>query len=403
MPSLLTLSKTQLESLGAKDFQMSLDNMTLDAIKRFKSTRTLPDEFNQIIDSQVAKLAAEAARARKSTSKAKSSGAPKAGNKKAANSVGKSAKGRADDGYIPFPERFRAWWNGTSATIDARKGRTTGAARKTNPVKPRREITKSSSQPPSEELIRHVRDRVWGEGFVLPGGGSVILNMAKISQMQSEDMAADILPGAIGPAKALMAHFPNMVTCFEIEPLEAKRLQEESGGSVRAQVFNYQNPDFGIRVFDRLFCRENMCFVPNRELFLRNAASALRGGGRFVFNDIVLFPRDGEHEDVTEWRKAEPEKPVLWSVEEYQEKLSQCRLDLKNTANITKRYVAMVESEWHKFASTLESDPLAPEGVDALMAEGQLWQARIAALKSGQVGIVRFSTVLKTIRQLSGP
>jgi hypothetical protein len=63
----------------------------------------------------------------------------------------------------------------------------------------------------------------------------------------------------------------------------------------------------------------------------------------------------------------------------------------------------MVESEWRKVATTLASDPLPPEGVDALMAEGQLWQTRIAALKSGQVGIVRFSTVLKTIRQLSGP
>ncbi|WP_422362883.1 methyltransferase domain-containing protein [Pyruvatibacter mobilis] len=399
MSSLLTLSKTQLESLGAKDFQMSLDKMTLDAIKRFKSTRTLPDQFNQIIDSQIAKLNAEAARARKSAAKTTGGASGKSEGKKGA----KPSKSGADDGYIPFPERFKAWWNGTSASAESRKDRPSRAAKKKDPVARRREITQSSPQAPTEEWIRRIRDRVWGEGFTLPGGGNVILNMAKISQMQAEDVAADILPGGIGPAKALMGRYPNMVTCFEVEPLEAKRLEDESEGVVRGQVFNYQNPDFGIRAFDRMFCRENMCFVPNREMFLRNAAGALRGGGRFVFNDIVLFPRDDEHEDVTEWRKAEPEKPVLWSVEEYQDKLGKCRLDLKNTANITKSYVAMVESEWRKVATTLASDPLPPEGVDALMAEGQLWQTRIAALKSGQVGIVRFSTVLKTIRQLSGP
>ena len=84
MSSLLTLSKTQLESLGAKDFQMSLDKMTLDAIKRFKSTRTLPDQFNQIIDSQIAKLNAEAARARKSNAKTSGGASGKSEGKMAA-------------------------------------------------------------------------------------------------------------------------------------------------------------------------------------------------------------------------------------------------------------------------------------------------------------------------------
>jgi SAM-dependent methyltransferase len=399
MTDLLTLSRSDLDALGAREFQLSLDKMTLEAIKGFKSTRSLPDPLAAIAEKQIIKLTAAAARksgpARKKTSK---------GTKKKASPKAVAKKATKTDGYVPFPERFKAWWNGTPVPPGKEeKGGGRKKAKGTPPRSKNTQITPSSDGIPTEEWMRRIRDRVWGEGFIMPGGGSVILNMAKLSEMQPEDVSADILPGCVGPALALNKVYPNTVTCFEATKDASKALQEAGGEAIRAQVLDMTNPDLGIRAFDRIFCREVMCFIPNREVFLRNSAGALRGGGRFVFNDLVRFPADKEMQSVEKWRKLEPAKPILWTFEEYQEALVSARLELKNSANITKSYVAMVETKWRTLAASLTDDPLPPEGVDALMSEGEIWQARIEALKTGQVGIIRFSTQLRTVRSLSGP
>lgn len=399
MTDLLTLSRSDLDALGAREFQLSLDKMTLEAIKGFKSTRSLPGPLAAIAEKQITKLTAAAARksapARKKASKGtKKKTSPKAVAKKAANT----------DGYVPFPERFKAWWNGTPVSPGKEeKGGGRKKAKETPPRSKNTQITPSAHGIPTEEWMRRIRDRVWGEGFIMPGGGNAILNMAKLSEMQPEDVSADILPGCVGPALALNEVYPNTVTCFETTKDASKALEEAGGEAIRGQVLDLKNPDLGIRAFDRIFCREVMCFIPNREVFLRNAAGALRGGGRFVFNDLVRFPADKEMQSVEEWRELEPANPILWTFEEYQEALVSARLELKNSANITKSYIAMVETKWRKLAASLTDDPLPPEGVDALMSEGEIWQARIKALKTGQVGIIRFSTQLRTVRSLSGP
>lgn len=405
MSSLITLSRTELEAMGTKEFLLSLQDMPPEAVRRFKSMRKIPDQLAGTLDTYIAQMPKDGPA--KATTSPKPRATPQPAQPSKKNSKTKTLK-VADDGYVAFPDRFRAWWNGAPADKPNAKpaSRVAGIKKsaKRPSQKPDNTIEQRSSEQAQKDWVVKVNDIVWGEGFALPGGANVMLNMAKVSEMKIGDAVADLLPGCPGPAKALFKTFPSPVTCFE-EPDEAEVAGDTltTDPAIRPASIDLSQPDLGERLFDRVFCRESICFAPKREALLRAVATSLRGGGRFVFNDIVALTDADETPSITTWRKAEPAPPVTWTVPEYKVNLVEARLELRGTSDITKSYVGLVEADWRRLMTALETNPLPPEGVDALMKKAHLWQARIAALKSGQLAIVRFHTNLKTIRSLSGP
>jgi len=405
MTNLATLSRSQLEDMGQREFLLSLQAMSADSVRRFKRMRKLPDGLAQTLDTYIETLGDELPqKAQKPKPQPRNQLPPRSPSKPAkARAPQKAAKkpAKSQDGYIPFPERFKAWWHGTDVPH--------GSNAKIKSVRERKQSVAAhkvvGNKPAEEEPLdwaRRVRERVWGESFSLPGGSEIILSMAKAAEVGVGDQVGELLPASMGPAKALADTFKASVCCMPPhEHLGAFSEAEEAGLTLGR--YDEAAPEFGTRAFDKLFCCEVICLATRKEALLSAAAAALRGGGRFVFNDIVLMADGNEAPEVQAWRKTEPVKPYVWQLPEFTRKLTETRLQLISTTDITKSYVPLVETGWRNLMETLESDPLPPEGVDALMEEGRIWQARIAALKSGKVGMIRFVTGPKTIRSLSGP
>ncbi len=403
MSDIITKSKKELDAMAPKEFQLALDDMSASAIERFSKMRKLPDSLAKVLDTHIAK-----------GKWAAKSHSAKPG--RASRSAPTPSKTRLtpDDGYIPFPERFRAWWDGTPIAPVKKPPPTGSRAAKTgtgHQDKNKRDenmpgaagILHSGTADPDPDWTARVRTRVWGEGFGLPGGPDVICAMARLCDTQIGDKAAIFSAGASGPAVALAAETLASVTCFEPEGSTWLQAGVPQRDAITLNIFDEHTPDFGSKVFRRFFARENMCFAPSRQKVLKAASHALQGGGQFVFNDFVLLEHGHEMDAVKSWRATEPMPPLVWTIDDYKRHLSDARLELKGTANLTKSYVAQVEADWRRLMESLVADPLPPEGVDALMSEGTIWQARIAALKTGQLSIVRFHTALRTIRSLSGP
>lgn len=401
MANLATISRTDLEAMGKREFLLSLQSMSPEAIKRFKTMRKLPDEHTRTLESYLVTVTRPEVRAGARKAPAPRQAAKRPVPAKRAKPV--KAKPSSDDNYVPFPDRFKAWWHGTElpqdkdAAIHTRQSKPSPTAKAEAPADTPAPVSLADS-----EWLDRIRARIWGDDFALPGGDTVILNMAKVADTKTGDHAADILPGCLGPGRALSETFQTPVTCF-FPPSEIERYASAQQAGFDISVLDLDDPDFGIRVFDRLFCREVLCFVPGRENFLSKAGASLRGGGHFVFNDVVMINDAEDNPAVKAWSAAEPVKPILYSMPEYTEHLTSARLETKSTANVSKSYITLVEADWRRLMESLETDPLPPEGVDALMEEGRRWQARIAALKTGQVAVVRFVTALRTIRSLSGP
>lgn len=401
MANLATISRADLNAMGKKEFLLSLQSMSPEAVKRFKSMRKLPDEHTRTLESYLLTVTRPEVR----SGVAKKQAPQKQAKRSAPSKPPKAAKPKpaADDNYVPFPDRFKAWWNGTELPQDKdaaihTKQRTPAPAAKEEAA----EDVPATAPIADSEWLDKIRARIWGEDFALPGGDGVIMNMAKAVDLKAGDHAADILPGCLGPGRALADAFKTPVTCF-FPPSDIERYAAEEQTDFNMSVLDPEDPDFGTRVFDKLFCREVLCFLPRRENFLTKAAAGLRGGGNLVFNDVVMMNDAEDCAAVKAWRAAEPVKPIMNTMAEYTEQLTAARLETKSTANVSKSYVALVEADWRRLMESLETDPLPPEGVDALMEEGRRWQARIAALKTGQIAIVRFVTSLRTIRSLSGP
>ncbi|MGD1934075.1 MAG: hypothetical protein ACFB0Z_06125 [Candidatus Phaeomarinobacter sp.] len=402
MANLSTMSRTDLEAMGKKEFLLSLQSMSPEAVKRFKSMRKLPDGLAHELDGYLVKI--EKAAKKRPAAPAKRTKSPVKPKPKPAA----KPKHKAEDNYVPFPDRFKAWWNGTDlphgkdATIQTKQRQREKAATAEKPNQP------DYSNIDWQEAIR---ERVWGKDFALPGGAGVIMSMAKTDGLAAGEEDADILPGCLGPARALSKVYDvtvtSMVTQDNMDTQNAKHLPGQEIAKEDTQVvtslLDLGRPDFGLGAFDKIFCREVMCLIPEREAFLTKTAGGLRGGGRFVFYDVISMGEGPEPEEVKTWRELEPKPPHLWTVSEYTKHLFEARLETKSTADMTKSYISLVEADWRRVMAGLETDPLPREGVDALMEEGRAWQARIAALKTGRIGLVRFVTTPKTIRSLSGP
>ncbi len=408
MANLSTVSRTDLEAMGKKEFLLSLQTMSPEAVKRFKSMRKLPDDLARELESYLVKIQQVQTKNSKAPKRPKTSKAP-------APKQAKKPSVAADDNYVPFPDRFKAWWNGTELP----KGKDGTIQKHARAPKPSVGKPASPVLQPEEPVDwpDKIRERVWGEDFALPGRASVIMSMAKAADLQPDDVVADILPECTGPAKALAAkHGVPVTVLLQQETLDKFKLEKQKAEKANAgkdpdntepkvdlALLDLGKPDFGIRSFDKMLCREVMCFIPERSEFLKAAAAGLRGGGRFVFYDVMEMGDGPEPDAVVAWREAEPIPPNLWTVSEYTKHLFDARLETKSNSNMTKSYISLVEADWRRVMDGLATDPLPREGVDALMAEGRIWQSRLAALKTGRIGLVRFVTSLRTIRSLSGP
>jgi len=414
MANLSTVSRTELEAMGKKEFLLSLQTMSPEAVKRFKSMRKLPDDLAHELEGYLVKIQQVQTKG-PTASKASKKVQKKAPAKVSKPKPAKKQVAAADDNYVPFPDRFKAWWNGT----DLPKGKDGSIQQQAKTSRPGAHEPAPSDTLPEEPVDwpDKIRERVWGEDFALPGRGSVIMSMSKAADLQPNDVVADILPGCTGPAKALAAARGMPVTVLlQQEQLDKLTLQkqkmerelagkdtDDTGPQIDMALLDLGAPDFGIRTFDKLLCREVMCFIPERAEFLSKAAAGLRGGGRFVFYDVMEMGDGPEPDEVVAWREAEPFPPNLWTVSEYTKHLFDARLETKSTSNMSKSYISLVEADWRRVMDGLATDPLPRDGVDALMAEGRIWQSRLAALRTGRIGLVRFITTLRTIRSLSGP
>ncbi len=405
MVNLATLSGSALRNMSQRDFIASLDGMTPEAIERFQSMRDLPDSLSSALTGYLERhpekrTASGGSRPAPAKARKKPS-APPARKPAPRKAPAKKAKSTfsADDGYIPFPERLKAWWNGTEVSTGEKVKVTNRPSPKTSKA-----AIRASDNPARRAAQRPlILQRIWGEGFSLPGGAAFELGMAEVAHTQPGAQIAEISAGLCGAAIALAEKYRTRVDCFMVDPQLCEFAGREAGERTPVTLLDKDEPYVGLGKYDRIIGRETLCFMEKRPVLLAQASEAMKPGGEFVFTDLVRGEDLAEPEELGVWKASEPVSPVLWALEQYRHELAKARLVPRETVDISDTYIGLIEAAWRNLMETLEGNQLPPEGVDALMAEGAIWLNRIQALRSGGVQLVRFHTAKKTIRSLSGP
>lgn len=301
------------------------------------------------------------------------------------------------DGYVSFPERFKAWWYGTP--LPAAK-----PERKKVVAKPPAREAIDRESPPEDAAAWRVRifQRVWGDGFVMPGGPQPIFDMAALTGLEPGFLIADVTPGLGGPAKALAEANPGVsVHRYNTDKDLFQAARADADNPTPVSLLDPLSPSFGGERYDRIFARESLFLLPGRERLLRFFAESLRGGGEMVFWDLIDNDPSRELAAVRAWKEIELAKPALLSMQDYNRLLVDARLDLKSAKDMSRGYKALVEPAFKALISSLEADPLPPAGVDALMAECELWRRRLEALAAGHIRLMRFHAGRRRIRTLS--
>lgn len=447
MLNLATLSADALKELSPEELASALDSMSPEAIERFRTKRSLPAAMTDAVMDYLeahpekrpsAKPAAPASKARAllppdpiikrppaktpaaarprpaaaaSTANGKPKPAPrpaprkpsKSGNAAAAGLISRML-GQNSDGYIPFVERFKAWWYGTELQPRLAKP-SPKQTKQPRPEEARAAIEKKSDPEDAAAWRVRILERVWGRGYTMPGGDRPLHEMAAMASLEPGFLVADVTAGLGGPARSLAAAHAGVVVhgyTFDPSLLDAAR---RAGVEETVSMFLLDpgKPSFDGERYDRIFARESLYLVPGRDRLLRFFADNLRGGGEIVFWDLIDNDPTRKVSAVKAWMNREKTKPVILTLSEHKRLMVEARLELRSAKDMTRSYRAMVEPAFRKLIKSLEEDPLPPAGVDALMEECDLWRHRLNALETGDIRLMRFHAARKQIRTLSGP
>lgn len=307
------------------------------------------------------------------------------------------------DGYVPFMNRFKAWWNGTEVEIIKREipATTSNKARMKVDAPPDPEADKRWPKARIE-----INKRLWGEGFHLPGGSKYMLDFVKPLALNKEMTVIDIATGFGGGTVDVARKYGLWTAgCERDEELVsvAKGTCVTNDMEARVQIKKFDPSSFEMpeMKFHRIFMREAMFSFPNKAYVLDVLKSALRAQGELLFTDFVLADRSNEHDDVIKWREEETYGVTMWTAEDYQKAFQGLKMDVRVMQDDSENYKNMVLEGWKKFMRDLSKDDLTRKFVDAMILEGEFWQRRLKALETGQVRLMRIHTILPQARAMN--
>ncbi|MDX5365995.1 MAG: hypothetical protein LPK88_06100 [Alphaproteobacteria bacterium] len=394
--NLATVGSDELKAMPIAVFNSYLDQMSNEAIARFKRMRKLSEAQKAAVERALSEPEG------KRKSRKGSDAAPAAGSKGAAGAKGD----RAEDAAPKGPQqatllkdlllRLIAWWDGVDTDALARSR---GIKRWKRKQKPAKAVPAEAAEPEMPPLTRiDLLQKLWGEGFSLPGGADFALRIAGAEKIANGARCLDLAPGLGGGmravARAANARFTGIESDRELA-LAAADLSQASGlgdiAAIRPASFEGLGAeDFASEGgYAAVFMREAFFAVEGRDEMLAAIHNGLQENGSLLLTDFVIDsnPDRPISQAVAHWRAAEPDGADPWTEAEYRKALEDRHYIVERFDNITAKYLPLVKEGLRRFHDCLQNAKLPPETVPILMREGSLWLARSQALESGHLSI----------------
>ncbi len=300
----------------------------------------------------------------------------------------------ADRGGVSLRDRFKAWWEGTELldTPAVSEAETEVEASPTAED----EGPKKRWEPSRVSLVQ----KVWGEGFITPGGRNHIKDMITVFGLDPAMGVLDLGAGLGGAGRIMCGEFGVWVTGFEVDADLAEAglaLSVKAGMSEKApvQVFDPKTFEHKQHSIDCVFSKEFLFSVADKNKLLKAIEDLLKPKGQFMFTDFVLAETNLRSPVLETWIENEPNRPRPWSVEDYEVGLTTARLDVRVTEDITKAYRAMVIKGWADYTEATQEGGVDVKTAPALVDEVELWTRRIQAIDSGDLKVCRIHAFKK--------
>jgi cyclopropane fatty-acyl-phospholipid synthase-like methyltransferase len=243
-----------------------------------------------------------------------------------------------------------------------------------------------------------VAEALWGEGFLLPGGGAEVLRLAAPLGLSAASSLLWIGAGSGGPPHQIAAEFGVWVTGYEANTRLAVLANDRSrraGLGRRAQVefWDPLAPKFPRRYFHHGIAVEALRGAAPEPL-LAATAKALKPGGQLVLLETISdLPLDPADPMVATWARLDHRPAALPSELTITEVLGRLGFDVRIVEDVSRRDMRNAIEGWRSAVHAMAGARPALRQVAVVVREAELWLARFHLMRAGKLRLVRWHAI----------
>jgi hypothetical protein len=243
-------------------------------------------------------------------------------------------------------------------------------------------------------------ERLWGEGFAMPGGKDEALRLAAPLGLTSSSSVLILGSALAGTARVLVDEFACWVSGFETDPelaaLTGAQLKKAGGEIARRAAMAPFKPGataFRRRGFDHALILDAIPSAADIRS-LHAAAQGIKPSGQLVLVQLVSGEGPaGPDIALAAWASLERRTRSLPLADGITGALDDLRFDVRVVEDQTDRYRRIVTRGWATLVRALEGPRPSAAYAAVLVREAERWMSRLRLMQSGRIRLMRWHAI----------
>ncbi len=238
-------------------------------------------------------------------------------------------------------------------------------------------------------------ERLWGEGFLAPGGRTEVLEHASTLGLSANTRLLLLRSGLGGPARALALATGCTVLALEADPALRALAAAHPATGLEARVehagWDPTAPDLPARAAHHVLAMEPLRGLPPEPL-LASLAGAVKPRGHLVLVELVAGTAapDGAFEA---WWTLEERGPLLPGEAQLTRAMGRLGFAVREVEDVSERHATLVTRRSQAALRSLDQERPDAAGARVLLTEAERWRLRLSLLEGGQVTLRRWHAV----------
>ncbi len=242
-------------------------------------------------------------------------------------------------------------------------------------------------------------ERLWGKGFLLPGGIDFVSELTKPLNLGSKASVLVLNAGMGGPSNCIAEEFGAFIDGIEPDPELAAASTERAAvvkGMSRVSIKNIAIDDDKAfdRKYDAIFGQEVLLQIADKPQLLNHCVKALKDNGKLVLTDFTSSD-DTNAKATATWLKREEALAPTTGEDEMRALLKDTGFSVRAVEDMTERYVGLVLDGWVALQESLRENAANKNTLLGMLEEAERWALRVALLKADQLRYTRMFATKK--------
>ncbi|WP_428542141.1 SAM-dependent methyltransferase [Rhodopila sp.] len=240
--------------------------------------------------------------------------------------------------------------------------------------------------------------RLWGDGFIFPGGEIDTLRLARPLGMSAAASLLLVGVGSGGPAITIARNLGAWVTATDDDPAllasaQAQVNHAQLGKKISINSWDPDEPNFAAKGHHHCLALDPFRNA-QPEPILDRLTGALKPGGQIVITSLAApKPLDPDDRTVRRWAELERRDPAeLLAPVTVTRMLGRMGLDVRVAEDTSQSHIEHALLGWRVMLRDLDRKPTRREAVP-MIAEAELWLLRRRLIDDGRLRMMRWHAI----------